>query len=61
MRIDQVEFHPAYHALMETAIAHEVHSFAWNHARGGSHVAHGALTYMFQQVEGGVMCPMAMT
>ena len=33
MRIDQVEFHPAYHTLMETAIAHEVHSFAWNHAR----------------------------
>ena len=61
MRIDQVEFHPAYHSLMETAIAHEVHNFAWNHARGGSHVAHGALTYMFQQVEGGVMCPMAMT
>ena len=33
MRIDQVEFHPAYHALMELAITHEVHSFAWNHKR----------------------------
>ncbi len=61
MRVDQVEFHPAYHALMQCAIEHEVHSFAWNHKRNGSHVAHGALTYMFQQVEGGVMCPMAMT
>lgn len=61
MRVDQVEFHPAYHELLALAIAHEVHSFAWNHAQPGSHVAHGALTYMFQQVEGGVMCPMAMT
>lgn len=61
MRVDQVEFHPSYHALMQTAIEHEVHSFAWNHQRAGSHVAHGALTYLFQQAEGGVMCPMAMT
>ena len=28
MRVDQVEFHPAYHALMQCAIEHEVHSFA---------------------------------
>jgi putative acyl-CoA dehydrogenase len=60
MRVDQVEFHPAYHALMTAAIEGKVHSFAWNHAGPGAHVAHGALTYMYQQIEGGVMCPMAM-
>ena len=60
MRVDQVEFHPAYHTLMDAAVSHEVHSFAWNHAGPGAHVAHGALQYMYQQVEGGVMCPMAM-
>lgn len=60
MRVDQVEFHPSYHALMDAAVAHQVHSFAWSHARPGAHVAHGALQYMFQQIEGGVMCPMAM-
>jgi len=61
MRVDQAVFHPAYHTLMDTAISHEVHSFAWSHAGPGAHVAHGALTYMHQQIEGGVMCPMAMT
>ena len=60
MRVDQVEFHPAYHKLMTAAIEGEVHSFAWNNAGPGAHVAHGALTYMYQQIEGGVMCPMAM-
>ena len=61
MRINQVEFHPAYHDLMQLAIRNEVPSFAWNHKKPGAQVAHMALTYMFSQPEGGVMCPMAMT
>jgi putative acyl-CoA dehydrogenase len=61
MRINQVEYHPAYHDLMTIAIENEVPSFAWNHVGAGAHVAHAALTYMYSQVEGGVMCPMAMT
>lgn len=60
MRINQVTFHPAYHDLMAFAIKNGVASFAWNNPRPGAHVAHSALTYMFQQIEGGVMCPMAM-
>jgi putative acyl-CoA dehydrogenase len=60
MRIDQVDFHPAYHSLMQRAVENEVHSFAWTADRPGGHVAHAALTYIFNQVEGGVMCPMAM-
>ena len=62
MRIDQVEFHPTYHDLMAVAIENEIPSFAWKQDnRSGAHVAHTALTYMYNQVEGGVMCPMAMT
>ncbi len=61
MRINQVEFHPAYHDLMAVAIENEVPSFAWNHPGSGAQVGHAALTYMFNQPEGGVMCPMAMT
>lgn len=62
MRIDQIEFHPSYHDLMAVAIENEVPSFAWKQeGRPGSHVVHTALTYMYNQVEGGVMCPMAMT
>ncbi|MEM7406534.1 MAG: acyl-CoA dehydrogenase family protein [Pseudomonadota bacterium] len=61
MRIDQVQFHPAYHDLLSTAVEHGVHNFAWNEGRSGSHVAHAALTYLISQVEGGVMCSMAMS
>lgn len=60
MRVDQVDFHPAYHRLLGTAVSHAVHSFAWADKRPGRHVGHAALTYMFSQAEGGVMCPMAM-
>ena len=61
MRIDQVEYHPAYHDLLELAVGNEVASFAWNHTGPGAHVGHMALTYLFSRVEGGAMCPMAMT
>ena len=61
MRINQVSFHPGYHDLMELAISNGLSSFAWNNPREGNHVAHGALSYLLNQVEGGVLCPMAMT
>ncbi len=61
MRINQVDFHPHYHDLMAVAVENQVPSFAWNHSRPGSQVAQAALTYMFAQAEGGVLCPMAMT
>ncbi|MBL6598905.1 MAG: acyl-CoA dehydrogenase family protein [Alphaproteobacteria bacterium] len=61
MRVNQVEYHPAYHDLMALAVENEVASFAWKHEGPGAQVGHAALTYMFNQVEGGVMCPMAMT
>ena len=61
MRVNQVEFHPAYHDLMAAAIENEVPSFAWNHPQPGAQVVRAALTYMFNQPEGGVLCPMAMT
>ncbi|MBL6599629.1 MAG: acyl-CoA dehydrogenase family protein [Alphaproteobacteria bacterium] len=60
MRINQVDYHPAYHDLLGHAIERRVPSFAWSHQRAGAHVGHTALTYMMNQVEGGLMCPMAM-
>ena len=60
MRINQVEFHPAYHELLDLAVSSEVHNFAWRHRKKGSHVVNAALIYMFCQPEGGIMCPMAM-
>jgi len=61
MRVNQVIYHPAYHDLMRLAIENQIPSFAWNHTGPGAQVGHMALSYMFNQVEGGVMCPMAMT
>ncbi len=63
-RVDEVDFHPAYHALMRQAMAHEVHSISWtegaSHERGG-HVAHAALIYLHAQAEPGTSCPLTMT
>lgn len=61
MRINAVEFHPAYHDLMDLAISNNMHNFAWVNEGNAGHVGQSALTYMFCQPEGGVMCPMAMT
>ena len=61
MRINAVEFHPAYHDLMHLAISNKVHNFAWYNEDNAGHVGQSVLTYMFSQPEGGVMCPMAMT
>ncbi len=32
-RIDEVEYHPAYHELMALGIAHQVHAIAWTAKR----------------------------
>ncbi len=60
-RIDEVEYHPAYHELMALAIEHEVHSIAWTAASPGGHAAHAALEFLLTQAEAGVCCPVTMT
>ena len=61
-RLDRVEFHPHYHAVMETAIAHGVAGLSWMEAATpGSHVARAALSYLHYQAEPGSSCPLTMT
>ncbi|CAN7180373.1 isovaleryl-CoA dehydrogenase [Phenylobacterium sp. LjRoot225] len=60
-RRDEVEFHPAWHALMELAVAEGLHTGPWSDPQPGAHVARAAAFYMLGQVEAGVQCPMAMT
>jgi putative acyl-CoA dehydrogenase len=60
-RIDEVEFHPAWHALLSLAVEAGLHSGPWAQPRPGAHVARAAGTYMLTQVESGVYCPIAMT
>ncbi len=60
-RIDEVEFHPAYHELMRIGVAAEIHALPWNRRRPGSHVARAVKHFLFTQVEAGVHCPLTMT
>ncbi len=59
-RIDAVDYHPSYHALMEHAIGAGVHSIAWKHAGGGL-TGRAALFYLWNQLEQGTACPVTMT
>jgi putative acyl-CoA dehydrogenase len=60
-RIDTVEFHPAYHRLMDTAIAHGVAALSWAQPEPGAHVARAALSYLHHQADPGTSCPLTMT
>ncbi|WP_137700125.1 acyl-CoA dehydrogenase family protein [Marimonas lutisalis] len=59
-RLDEVRFHPAYHALMQAGLAAGFSAAAWDGTPGG-HSQHAAMCYMTSQVEPGVTCPMVMT
>ena len=60
-RIDEVEFHPAWHDLMSLGISHGVHSLPWREPGPGANVARAALFTQLTQVEAGVGCPISMT
>ena len=60
-RIDEVEFHPAWHALMTIALKAGLHSSPWADPKAGAHVARAVGCYMLGQIESGVLCPLAMT
>jgi len=60
-RIDQVNFHPAYHELMATAIEEGLHASHWSEPGPGSNVARAVRFYLQSQVEAGHGCPVTMT
>src|SRR5205823_9558538 len=60
-RIDEVEFHPHWHDLMRTAVAHGLHGTPWQTDRAGAHVARAAKFYVWSQAEAGHGCPISMT
>src|SRR5690606_29661097 len=59
-RIDEVEYDPAYHELMRTAIAHGVHAAPWADERPGAHVVRAAKLSVWTP-EPGHVCPISMT
>ena len=61
-RIDFVEFHPAYHALMAKSIGHGIHASAHDGSDGQAPVSTRAVRlYLATQAEAGHMCPITMT
>ena len=63
-RLDQVEFHPAWHALMRRSMSSGLHSSAWENTpetRGNEHKARATKFYLTSQLEAGHLCPLTMT
>ena len=60
-RIDEVDFHPAWHALMKMGVEHELHSLPWTSEEPFAHTARAALYVTAMQAEAGFACPITMT
>ncbi len=60
-RIDEVEFHPAWHELLRVSVAHGLHGRPWSEPREGAHVARAAMMMVASQNEFGHGCPISMT
>jgi len=61
-RLDFVEFHPAYHALMAKSIGHGIHASTHDGSDSTSPVSARAVRlYLATQAESGHMCPITMT
>jgi putative acyl-CoA dehydrogenase len=60
-RIDEVEFHPAWHQLMRMGVEHELHSLPWTSDEAFAHTARAALYMTAMQAEAGFCCPITMT
>jgi putative acyl-CoA dehydrogenase len=59
-RVDQVEFHPSYHALLGGALHSGLHGTPWSRAPGG-HLERAAAFMLFTELEPSVLCPVSMT
>jgi len=60
-RIDQIEFHPSWHALMALTRSHGLVSLPFTQPRAGVWAAYAASQYLHNQIEAGTYCPISMT
>jgi putative acyl-CoA dehydrogenase len=63
-RVDQVEFHPSYHALMTEAVAAGLHGTAFSpeqQATGHAHQLRAAGFMLFTELEPSILCPISMS
>ncbi len=63
-RVDQVEFHPSYHALMSAAVHAGLHGTAFSaeqQATGHAHQLRAAGFMLFTELEPSILCPISMS
>ncbi|NEX63897.1 isovaleryl-CoA dehydrogenase [Noviherbaspirillum galbum] len=60
-RVDKVDFHPSWHALLALLRREGLHAMPWSDPRPGAHVARAAGYFLQAQVEAGSLCPTTMT
>ena len=60
-RIDEVEYHPAYHELIRIATRYGLHAAPWASAEPNAHVLRAIAFYVWSRVEAGHGCPISMT
>lgn len=60
-RIDVVDFHPAWHTLLDQLRRAGLHALPWVQPGDGAHVARAAGYFLHAQVEAGSLCPTTMT
>ncbi|MDP1533012.1 MAG: DNA alkylation response protein, partial [Rubrivivax sp.] len=59
-RIDEVEFHPSYHALLGGALRQRLHGAPWAEGPGG-HIERAAAFMLYTEAEPSVLCPVSMS
>jgi putative acyl-CoA dehydrogenase len=59
-RVDQVEFHPSYHALLESALRYGLHGAPWRQGPG-AHAMRAASFMLFTELEPAALCPVSMS
>ncbi len=60
-RLDEIDFHPSWHRLMDTAVSSQLHCLPWVEERPAVQVARSAAFYTWTQVDPGHGCPLSMT
>ncbi|MDQ3935840.1 MAG: acyl-CoA dehydrogenase family protein [Actinomycetota bacterium] len=60
-RIDEVEFHPAWHELLDLSVRHGTHALPWREPGPGAHVTRAAMMLCGSGLESGHGCPISMT
>jgi putative acyl-CoA dehydrogenase len=62
VRVDEVDYDPAYHDLMRTAVGHGLTAEPWARPAGsGAHVRRAVGFVVWSQAEAGHLCPVSMT